>query len=147
MATVNLFRLARITGNTHYEELAKQQLETFAGEVAHYPAGYSYFMMGAYLNQEPPLEIVLTGKKGDPSLKKMIRVVQQAFLPQAVVLVRYEDETNNEEFLPLLKGKTTVNGHAAAYLCKNLACQPPILDADQLLNVLNKDRQGQPPKR
>lgn len=136
VATVNLFRLARLTGNTRYEELAKQQLQTFASQVERYPAGYSFFMMGAYLDQEPPLEIVLAGKKDDPSLKKMIRVAQQAFLPQAVLLVRYEDENINEELLPLLEGKTSVKGQAAAYICKNFACQPPITDVDQLLQAL-----------
>ncbi|ABO51357.1 protein of unknown function DUF255 [Desulforamulus reducens MI-1] len=140
VATVNLFKLARLTGNSRYEELANQQLQVFADELARYPAGYSFFMMGAYLQQEPPMEIVIAGTKEDPSLQQMINTLRQNFLPNASVLVRYDDEFANKwsPLLPLLKDKTPVNGKAAAYVCQNLACQAPLTEPEALQKMIGK---------
>lgn len=140
VAAANLFRLARLTGNSRYEELASQQLKSFARDLERYPAGYSFFMMAAYLSQEPPMEIVLAGKKEDPNLRQMISAVQQAFLPNAVTMTRYEeaDLTALEKLLPLVKGKVPVEGKAAAYICKDFSCREPITDLKQLQAVLAK---------
>ncbi|MEW6698628.1 MAG: thioredoxin domain-containing protein [Bacillota bacterium] len=140
VAASNLFRLARLTGNSRYEELAGQQLTSFARDLERYPAGYSFFMMAAYLSQEPPMEIVLAGKKDDPNLRQMISAVQRAFLPHAVIMTRYEeaDLTALEKLLPLVKGKAPVEGKAAAYICKDFACREPVTDLKQLQAVLAK---------
>ncbi|WP_003544376.1 thioredoxin domain-containing protein [Desulfotomaculum nigrificans] len=140
VATVNLFRLARLTERNRYEELATKQLQVFAGELEHYPIGYSYFMIAAYLNQEPPTEIVLSGKREDSALKQMIDVVQKEFLPSAVLAVRYEGEAaaQAEELVPLLKDRLPVAGKATAYVCKNFACQPPVTDLDQLMAIISR---------
>ncbi|WP_333870971.1 thioredoxin domain-containing protein [Desulforamulus putei] len=140
VAAVNLFRLARLTGKTRFEELAHQQLKSFARELERYPAGYSFFMMAAYLSQEPPLEIVLSGKREDPDLRQMIHTVQRAFLPNAVMVVRYEgtDVDKLAEWLPLTKDKIPVEGKATAYICKNFACREPVTDSGQLQAALAK---------
>lgn len=139
VATVNLIRLARLTGKTSYEELANRQLRTFARDLEHYPSAYSYFMMGAYLSQEPPVDIVLAGNSNDPDLKQMIKTVQQEYLPEATVLVRFEDKTDGQtEFLlPLLKGKMPVGGKATAYVCKNFACGQPVTGLSQLIEAIH----------
>lgn len=140
VATVNLLKLARLTENSRYGALAKQQLQVFAGDLARYPAGYSFFMMGAYLEQEPPLEIVLVGAKEDPALKQMISSLQQSFLPNASVMVRYDDKFADQwgELLPLLKDKTLVAAKTAAYVCKNFACQAPVTELAELHNLVLK---------
>ena len=138
VAAVNLLRLGRLTGNSSYEKLAKKILTTFAGDVSHYPPGHSYLMMAAYLDKEPPLEIVLAGSKQDPALKQMVTLLQRHFLPNAVLLVKYDDVDNTqlEKLLPLLQGKTSLTGKAAAYICKDFACQPPISDWAELRKVI-----------
>ena len=104
-----------------------------------YPAGHAFFLVGAYLNQEAPLEIVLSGKNSAPDLKHMIAAVQQKFLPNAAILVRFEDQINDEveSLLPLLKEKAAQGGKATAYVCKNLACRPPVTNLKQLLEIIS----------
>ncbi len=138
-ATVNLLRLARLTGNDKYQQIAEKQFRTFAGNLGSYPAGHAFFLVGAYLNQEAPLEIVLSGKNSAPDLKHMIAAVQQKFLPNAAILVRLEDQINDqvESLLPLLKEKAAQGGKATAYVCKNLACRPPVTNLKQLLEIIS----------
>nr|WP_238457728.1 thioredoxin domain-containing protein [Desulforamulus ferrireducens] len=135
VATVNLLRLGRLTGNNTLLELAQQQLSTFAGDIVHYPPGHSFFMMAAYLQAEPPLEIILAGSKQDSTLKQMLRLVQQQFLPHAVVLVNYTEEDTT---LPPLQGKIPLQGKATAYVCQNFACQAPISDLEELRQAIVK---------
>lgn len=136
VATVNLLRLGRLTGKQNYQDLANQQLNTFAGDIQKYPIGYSYFLLGAYLSQESPVEIVLAGRKGDPDLAQMRKTVQQVFLPTAVLLMHSEDGKKSEDLLPLLQDKVPVEGKASAYICRDFACQPPITDVAKLKKAL-----------
>ncbi|GAB6158414.1 thioredoxin domain-containing protein [Desulfotomaculum varum] len=139
VAAVNLIRLARLTGNNRFADLAHQQLTSFARQVEQYPAGYAFFMMAAYLWQEPPLEIVLTGEAADESLRRMINTVQRAFLPHGVIMARFEgtDAEKPAGLLPLTKDKLPVNGQATVYLCQNFTCQKPITQISQLQAALD----------
>ncbi|CCO08033.1 thioredoxin domain-containing protein [Desulforamulus hydrothermalis] len=138
VAAVNLIRLARLTGNDRFAELAHRQLTGFAQQVEQYPAGYSFFMIAAYLLQEPPLEIVLTGEAADDSLRRMIQTVQRAFLPHGVIMARYEGADTEEpaRLLPLTRDKLPVNGQATVYFCENFTCRKPITELSQLQAAL-----------
>ncbi|GAB6179663.1 thioredoxin domain-containing protein [Desulfotomaculum defluvii] len=138
VATVNLLKLARLTESSRYGEIAKQQLQVFAGDLERYPAGYSFFMMGAYLEQEPPMEIVVAGPKEDPVLKQMVGTLQQSFLPNASLMVRYDNDfaAKWSDLLPLIKDKNPVTGKTAAYVCKNFSCQAPVTELTALQNLL-----------
>jgi hypothetical protein len=37
---------------------------------------------------------------------------------------------------PLLSNRTTVEGHPAAYICENFACQAPVTDPTELRRLL-----------
>jgi uncharacterized protein YyaL (SSP411 family) len=41
-----------------------------------------------------------------------------------------------EQIVPLLQGKTLVNGRPAAYVCRNYACRAPVSTAEDLEKAL-----------
>ncbi|RYD03317.1 hypothetical protein N752_21025 [Desulforamulus aquiferis] len=137
VAAVNLLRLARLTGNENYQKLANNQLETFAKDLEHYPPGYSYFLMAAYLGQEPAIEIILTGSKEDVLLKGMLKGVQGKFLPNAVIMTRFSEDSQAHKLLPPLVGKETVAGKPTAYVCKDFACQAPVTNLRRLEELIS----------
>jgi aryl-alcohol dehydrogenase-like predicted oxidoreductase len=48
----------------------------------------------------------------------------------------YRQDSEAESSHPLLTGKTPVNGQAALYICKNFACQAPIIDPEAVPDAL-----------
>ncbi|MDD2498681.1 MAG: thioredoxin domain-containing protein, partial [Desulfitobacteriaceae bacterium] len=61
VSALNFFRLARLTGETKWEETAQQILETFGGAVKQSPAGYTHLLMALQFVEGSSQEIVLTG--------------------------------------------------------------------------------------
>ena len=43
---------------------------------------------------------------------------------------------DSSDDLPLLAGKTTVDGKPAAYVCENYACQRPVTTPEELATLL-----------
>ena len=86
-----------------------------------------------------PAEIVVVTEDGEDD--PLFHVARRAL--GAVVLV--VTPAHAEEFadqIPLLAGRTLVEGRAAAYLCRNLVCRRPVTEPGELVALL-----GGPPRR
>jgi uncharacterized protein len=46
------------------------------------------------------------------------------------------DDRSASDAIPLLSGRTTVNGRAAAYVCERFVCQRPVTDPEELAGQL-----------
>lgn len=126
VAAYNLIRLARLTGDKMLEEYSEKQLNAFSGDIRLHPRGYTFFITAGLLFLQSPLEIVIVGDEKNPETKQMIKAAQTKFLPEATLL--YRPNSGNYPDLPLLKGRNAVKGKSTAYICKNFACQEPIID-------------------
>ncbi|MGD0153657.1 MAG: thioredoxin domain-containing protein [Thermacetogeniaceae bacterium] len=127
VAALNLLRLARLTGDPALEGQAKEQLEAFAGTVSGYPAGYAFYLCALDFALSEPLEIVVAGQRGTVDTGALLQVLRQAFLPGATVLLKPPGEEGGQE---------PVSGRAAAYVCRNYACQAPVTDPQALARLL-----------
>lgn len=124
VAAVNFIRLSRLTGDSQLEKTAQLQLQTFGGSVNEIPAGHTHFLMAAYLNITPPLEVALAGQPGSADLSRLITVVNTGYRPNMTVSLNQP-------------GNTTVEGKAAAYVCKGFSCLPPVTDSEQLAEIIS----------
>ncbi|GAX88922.1 thioredoxin domain-containing protein [Effusibacillus lacus] len=137
--TLNLLRLARLTGNQQYEKLAERQFEAFSGNVKAYPPGYSHMLMALQFAVYGSKEIVIAGDPDAEDTKKMLEAVRKTFLPNAVVVLNpmgKEAEVVNQ--FPFVEGKTAKDGKATAYVCENYSCLSPIQDLTELERILRK---------
>ena len=71
----------------------------------------------------PPKEIAIVG---DPRRRGRTAPRSGPFEPNAVVAF------GPAENVPLLEGKTQVDGRPAVYVCERFACQAPVTDAAAL---------------
>ena len=72
-------------------------------------------------------EVALVGDETEP----LEEVVRSTFRPH-IVLAGGEPDG-----VPLLEGRTPVNGSAAAYVCENFTCQRPVTEPEELEALLS----------
>ncbi|SEN51361.1 thioredoxin domain-containing protein [Lihuaxuella thermophila] len=139
VAAYNLIRLAKLTSDERFIQEADKQLKAFAKSVASSPISHSFFLLAMQFALGPSKEIVIVGEPNDVSTKEMIRVVQRAYLPDAVIaMVPQGDDVNTMKFwIPDADEKAAgTDSKATVYLCENYACQAPITDVEELKRQL-----------
>jgi uncharacterized protein YyaL (SSP411 family) len=62
--------------------------------------------------------------------------VHSKYLPHTVLALKRPGE---ESMLPLLQGRTLVDGRPAAYVCENYACRLPVTTPEELGRLLDAD--------
>ncbi|NMA15507.1 MAG: thioredoxin domain-containing protein, partial [Clostridia bacterium] len=134
VSALNFFRLARLTGETEWEEKGQQILETFGGTVKQYPAGYTHLLMALQFAEGSSQEIILTGDPADEGFKTMLEILNKEYLPYSVILTVQE---GLEETVPFIRNYLPVNNQATAYVCQNFSCRKPTTDKNELIRIIN----------
>ena len=135
LAADALLRLAVLTGNEEYRKEAARICQLMASSMARQPLGFGRLLcaLNAYLS--PSQEIALVGDPEEPATQALLRVIRRRYLPTTVLALKRPDE---ESFLPLLEGRTLVQGKPAAYVCENYACQLPVTEPEALEELLER---------
>ena len=66
----------------------------------------------------------------EPGAQILVRAVRERFQPHIVIA------GGDSAAVPLLEGRTPVNGSAAAYVCEHFSCQAPVTDPEELAAAL-----------
>jgi uncharacterized protein YyaL (SSP411 family) len=117
-----LLRLARIYGDDELERRAVSVFRLIHTVFERAPSAVGHALCALDLYFSAPKEIAIIGKPSD----EVARAVLASFEPNAVVAFGPADG------VPLLEGKTEVEGRPAVYVCERFACQAPVTDAASL---------------
>ena len=133
LAAESLIRLANLLGNDEYRKEAASIVLTVQELMGRQPAGFGRMLMNqdALLARSTEIAIV-----GDPDLAEtqaLLRAVRRRYHPNAVVALKRPGEENP---LPVLEGRSLVDGKPAAYVCENYACKLPVTEPDALAEQL-----------
>jgi uncharacterized protein len=137
VSALNLIKLAQLLDRPDLDEKARQTIMAGAGTLKQFPASMP-LMLSAYMDQsEGGQQIVIAGEEAKEDFQKLWREVMSSYLPNTVVVRVLEADSGEgfrvpEEIRHLAEGKTSVDGKAAAYVCRNFTCQAPIVGADNL---------------
>ncbi len=136
-AAYNLTRIARITGNTNYEELAWKTMEAFGLSVERTPYGNCQMLIALDMLLGPSREIVLAGDETDMVLHEMAAEVRRQFLPRSILLHRPSgDSPAIADIAEFVGAQPPADGKATAYVCRNYACELPVTGVDALAELL-----------
>jgi uncharacterized protein YyaL (SSP411 family) len=124
---LTLLKLYDYTGEAACRDRADKVIRAFKAHLDRYPAGHAYMLCALDYLKGPSREIVVTGPDPEPLLK----VVRRRFLPNKVVAL-----ADGNAKIPLLEGRTPVNGTAAAYVCESMACKKPVTGPAELEALL-----------
>ncbi|NLJ76328.1 MAG: thioredoxin domain-containing protein [Peptococcaceae bacterium] len=140
VALQNLLRLALLTGDQSFADLAERQVKTFTGNILEHPWGGTHFLAGVELMLGPARRIVVAGEAGKADTMAMLKAVQQTYLPHAVVIFNPAGEAGRqvERVDPSLSDQLGVDGRATAYICQDFACREPVTDYQQFVKILQQ---------
>jgi uncharacterized protein len=118
-----LLRLARIYGDDELERRAVGVFRLVRDAFGRAPTAFGWMLCALDLHFSPPREIAILG----PPASEVVRAALAGFEPNAVVAF------GPAEGVPLLEGKTLVDGRPAVYVCERFACQAPVTEPEELV--------------
>ncbi len=125
-----LLRLAVHLDDAALRKPVERTLAAARPAMARAASAFASLLLAADLLEGPVLEIAVAGEPGKADAEAMLRVVRSRYLPRRVVACGVGSD------LPLLAGKTPLQGRAAAYLCREYACQAPTAEPEELARLL-----------
>ena len=133
LAAEALLRLSVLTGNQEYRQRATAILLMMKEAMAQQPTGFGRLLGVLNALLSPSQEVAVVGDPQEAATHALLDQVRQRYLPTTVLALKHPNE---ESMLPLLEGRTLVDGKAAAYVCENYACQLPVTTAEALGRLL-----------
>jgi uncharacterized protein YyaL (SSP411 family) len=125
-AAFGLLRLARLTGEQRYEDAALGHIRLLHVIAPQHAGGFGHLLQAIDFLLADVREVALVGEDRGP----LESVVREQFRPHLVLAGGPADG------VPLLEGRSTVDGRAAAYVCERFACQRPVTEPDELRALL-----------
>ncbi len=117
-----LLRLARIYGDDELEARAVTVLRVLGTMLERLPTSFGWALVALDFHLSPPRELAIVG----PPDADVARAALGRWDPTAVVAFGPADG------VPLLAGKSFVDGRPAVYVCERFACRAPVVEASGL---------------
>jgi uncharacterized protein len=124
-----------LTGEGRYRDAAEAALATVATLAERAPRFAGWSLAAAQAMQDGPLEVAVVGPAGADRDALALGARRH---PAAVVVVA---DTARED-IPLLSGRTPVDGRPAAYVCRGFVCERPVTSTAELASAMARTGDG-----
>jgi uncharacterized protein len=135
-AAYGLLRLAALTGESGYEERAVGAIRLFSPAASRHPDAFGHLLQAIDFHLSPVREVALVaptnGAGSSAELDELAGVVRSAHRPHVVLAGGPEGSERPE----LLRERTSVEGHPAAYVCEHFTCKAPVTEPQDLAAAL-----------
>jgi uncharacterized protein YyaL (SSP411 family) len=129
-AAFGLLRLAALSGSHEYESQALGVLRVLAPIVGRHPQGFGHALRALDFYVARVREVAVLG--AGPGFDALVSVVRDAYRPHVVLAGGPGDDGE----IPLLAGRSPLDGDAAAYVCEGFVCRAPVTDTQALAAAL-----------
>jgi uncharacterized protein YyaL (SSP411 family) len=138
IAAGSLLRLAEITGRNDFRNSAEKLLAAFATRLSTVPMAIPQMLAACEFRLSGPRQIIVAGEPNAADTRELLRTVHARFLPNRIVLLLDSDQTRAAlaQGAPAVAAMHKLDGRAAAYVCRNFACQLPVSEAQALVELL-----------
>ena len=135
MLAKQLLRLAAYTGEARYEEAARRVLRQLSGAMRGYPQAFAEYLNAVDMLVEGIDEVAVVGDVEGDAARNMLRALNSPYRPN---VVRAAADAALDSAVPLLQGRSRLDGRTTAYVCRNFSCRLPVTEAADLAEQLNK---------
>lgn len=122
VATWVLLRLAVLTNNDRYRNLATAVLTEIADSAKKYPSGFGYALSAMDFLLSTPKEVAIIAADTS-SLEEFMDEVWRSYLPNKVVAAKLHSDAESNSVL--LENRPLVDGRTTVYVCENYTCKAP----------------------
>jgi uncharacterized protein YyaL (SSP411 family) len=134
MATTVLLRLAGLTNELRYVDIAQQALAQMQPMMSQYPLGFGQWLQALSYTLAKPKEIAIVGDPDSADTQALLRIARDGYRPFQVMALGAQD--TQPAAIPLLQDRGLVKGRAAAYVCRDFTCQAPTTEPEVLQTQL-----------
>ncbi len=134
VAAANLLRLGAYTEQAAYHQRVEVLFKAFATGLNQSPAAFGEMLLAVETYLDGAVEVVIAGesdRKGAPG--DLLAPLRDTFLPSRVLFAGGPDEVEQgTRAIPLLKGKTAIDGKATVFVCDRGGCRQPVYTAAEV---------------
>ena len=140
VAVLNLLRLSRFIDSKKYSTAAERTLRSVLSRVNSHPDSAAQMLVALIYSFSRHVEVIITGSWKSEDTRSLLKSVYSRYMPGKIVML-VENEDVREKLarnLPFISSVKTVGGKgAAAYVCIDRTCKPPVTDPAALTELLN----------
>jgi uncharacterized protein YyaL (SSP411 family) len=138
VAISNLLRLTQMTNSDEFRASAARALAAFEQRLSLAPSALPQMLAACEFLLSHPRQIVVAGERGAADTAALLGAVHAKFMPNRVVLLVDSEETRAwlAATIPEIAAMHKIEGCAAAYVCRDYACQLPVSSAAALSELL-----------
>lgn len=138
VALMNLLRLARITGDSSYEEKAQLLIASLSQQLTQYPSAFTHLLSALDFHFGPTFEVVVVGPKDRADTLELLDWLRRRFIPNMALIYLASDNPEPEilKVIPFIKEFRMIDERATVYVCKNQVCSLPTNDLQTLSTLL-----------
>ncbi|MCH7715998.1 MAG: DUF255 domain-containing protein [Gemmatimonadetes bacterium] len=140
VAAAALVRLSYHLDREDLRALGLRSVRAYGSVMAKFPRAFARSLIVVDMLLEGPVELAFVGPADSPELEALRRAAARHFIPNRIEAVYDPASSDGQGELPLLRGKETVNGRAALFVCHNFACQAPIVAPEAVESALSSVR-------
>jgi uncharacterized protein YyaL (SSP411 family) len=140
IAMLDLILLSHITGNSFFEEKAKQIADTFSENISISPSSYTQLLIALDVMIGPSYEMVVVGNQSDKNIKSMLTLFRNRFTPNKVLLFKPTNDKSTEitRLAEFTRYMSPIGGKTTFYICKDHTCELPVTDIEKALKIFDE---------
>jgi hypothetical protein len=133
----NLLKLYHMTGDEAYLHDAQEILKAVSKPIEHYPPTYCYHLINLlqYYQKRVPTIIIALNEQHDHE-QQIFELLHNHFIPFRAIVWKQADDSTLEDVLPEIGEYKAIDGNTTVYICYQGACQHPLTDITEIVQVL-----------
>lgn len=137
MMAKQLIRLTGYTGDSRYDEAARQILRPLLPAMESYPQAFGEALNASDMLIRGLSEVAIVGNPVKEETKELLAQVREVYRPNVITALAREN-VDGETNIPLLNYRMMRGDKPTVYVCQHFACKMPVTSADEMANLLSE---------
>ncbi len=138
VAVFNLLKLSRISGDIELTNKALNIIKVFSNLINSSPSSFTQSLAALDFAFGPSYEIVICGEEDSAGTNEMLKVINEHFLPNKILILNSSKDTEIKRIAPFLKNQKQVQNKTTVYVCRNYECKLPVTKKEDLEKLLGE---------